>query len=218
MFVSRIVKSVRRTAGSAVERVVRLDSDRRLLLAGNVVVVTLAWLAFVLRSAGRPGWALAGALIAGAYTIVAAGSALLLLRAAQPDRRRTADADRPRADGDRWRGAECLTAQERRVVELACAGLSNRRIGDELFISVATVKSHVYRKLGLRSRWELIRRFGVPTAAVSSAPRVAGRIEAAFGTEGLAGRNEPNVGRRSLLRRRAVDEDELVGVEAAKSA
>ena len=71
------------------------------------------------------------------------------------------------------------------MVDLVCAGLSNRRIRDALFISVATVKSHiyhVYRKLGLASRWELIRRFGLPPDIV------AGRAAVTVGRTGDAQR------------------------------
>jgi two-component system nitrate/nitrite response regulator NarL len=50
-----------------------------------------------------------------------------------------------------------LTDQERRIVELIAAGLSNKVIGRELGIAEGTVKVHVkhlLRKLGLRSRVE----------------------------------------------------------------
>ena len=67
-----------------------------------------------------------------------------------------------RARGERGRpefGWEALTPAEQRVVELAADGLSNRLIAAKLFVSVATVKTHLvhsYRKLGLESRTELI--------------------------------------------------------------
>ncbi len=51
-----------------------------------------------------------------------------------------------------------LTPTERRVAELAAAGLSNREIADRVFVSVKTVEarlSRVYRKLGIRSRAQL---------------------------------------------------------------
>jgi DNA-binding CsgD family transcriptional regulator len=51
-----------------------------------------------------------------------------------------------------------LTAVERRVAKLAAAGRTNREIAATLFMSVRTVEghlSHIYRKLGLRSRTEL---------------------------------------------------------------
>ncbi|WP_218107602.1 helix-turn-helix transcriptional regulator [Micromonospora peucetia] len=48
-----------------------------------------------------------------------------------------------------------LSPREREVAELAAAGLTNREIGKELFLSPKTVEKHlsaVLRKLGLRSR------------------------------------------------------------------
>jgi DNA-binding NarL/FixJ family response regulator len=55
---------------------------------------------------------------------------------------------------------EPLTERERQVLSMACQGASARAIGARLFISERTVESHVsngYRKLGIRSRIELVR-------------------------------------------------------------
>lgn len=66
-----------------------------------------------------------------------------------------------RARGARNRpssGWESLTPTERDVVELTVQGLTNPQIGARLFISVATVKTHlrhVYAKLGVLNRTEL---------------------------------------------------------------
>ncbi|MFF1925813.1 AAA family ATPase [Streptomyces sp. NPDC058221] len=52
-----------------------------------------------------------------------------------------------------------LSKAELRVVTLASAGLSNRDIAGELFITVSTVEQHltrVYRKLGIAGRAELV--------------------------------------------------------------
>jgi DNA-binding CsgD family transcriptional regulator len=49
-------------------------------------------------------------------------------------------------------GTEALTASELRVAELAANGRTNTEIGQELFVSVKTVETHLsnaYRKLGL---------------------------------------------------------------------
>jgi ATP/maltotriose-dependent transcriptional regulator MalT len=55
-------------------------------------------------------------------------------------------------------GAQALTASERRVAELAARGLTNRGIAQELFVTTATVETHLrstFRKLDVRSRTEL---------------------------------------------------------------
>ncbi|MQY23670.1 helix-turn-helix transcriptional regulator [Nocardia macrotermitis] len=48
-----------------------------------------------------------------------------------------------------------LTSQERRIAELAAGGLTNREIGQQLYLSPRTVSTHLYRifpKLGIKSR------------------------------------------------------------------
>jgi DNA-binding CsgD family transcriptional regulator len=55
-------------------------------------------------------------------------------------------------------GVDALTASERRVAELAAAGLSNAEIAARLFITRKTTEHHlaaIYRKLGIGSRREL---------------------------------------------------------------
>ena len=66
--------------------------------------------------------------------------------------------------------AEELTSREREIASLVASGLSNREIGDRLFISRRTVDAHVnhiYAKLRISSRvqltiWERDRRPGQP--------------------------------------------------------
>jgi DNA-binding NarL/FixJ family response regulator len=51
-----------------------------------------------------------------------------------------------------------LTPQELQIAQMAAQGLSNREIGQRLYLSHRTVGSHLYRiypKLGLTSRTEL---------------------------------------------------------------
>ena len=58
----------------------------------------------------------------------------------------------------RTAGLEELTPQERETVLLASKGLTNREIGEMMFISARTVGSHLYRlfpKLGVSSRQQL---------------------------------------------------------------
>ena len=55
-------------------------------------------------------------------------------------------------------GPDSLTASERRVVDLAIQGLSNRDIAQALFVTPRTVERHLYtsyKKLGIGSRAEL---------------------------------------------------------------
>jgi DNA-binding CsgD family transcriptional regulator len=63
---------------------------------------------------------------------------------------------RPRRNGE-------LTAAERRVAGLVAAGKTNREVAAQLYVTIATVEAHltrIYRKLDVRSRSELARRFG----------------------------------------------------------
>ena len=68
-----------------------------------------------------------------------------------------------RASGERSRrrvpeAHEQLTTQELQIAQLAADGLSNREIGQQLFLSHRTVSTHLYRvfpKLGITSRAEL---------------------------------------------------------------
>jgi DNA-binding NarL/FixJ family response regulator len=51
-----------------------------------------------------------------------------------------------------------LTPQELQIAQLAAEGLSNREIGERLYLSHRTVGSHLYRlfpKLGVTSRTQL---------------------------------------------------------------
>jgi DNA-binding NarL/FixJ family response regulator len=60
---------------------------------------------------------------------------------------------------------DVLTAQELQIAQMAADGLTNREIGEKLYLSHRTVSSHLYRifpKLGITSR-----------SALSSALRVS---------------------------------------------
>jgi DNA-binding CsgD family transcriptional regulator len=68
-----------------------------------------------------------------------------------------------------------LTPQQRQIVRLASDGLTDREIGDRLFLSPRTVSSHLYRsypRLGVASRHQLrdlVARTSTPPPAHESA-------------------------------------------------
>jgi DNA-binding CsgD family transcriptional regulator len=98
---------------------------------------------------------------------VADGAALSLEEAVAWARRARGERGRPQI------GWDSLTPTERKVVELAAAGLSNPKIGERMFISAGTVKTHlahVYAKLGLSNRTEV---------AAAFAERLLGRTDTA---------------------------------------
>ncbi len=85
-------------------------------------------------------------------------------------------ADKARAELRRISGrapaSADLTETERRVAELAGQGRTNKEIAAELFMGVSTVEahlSHVYRKLGIRSRTELAGRIAIPRDEAANA-------------------------------------------------
>jgi len=80
-----------------------------------------------------------------------------------------------RASGERSRrrvpdARDQLTPQELQIAKLAAEGLSNREIGQRLYLSHRTISTHLYRvfpKLGITSRGEL-------SGALVPRPLVAG--------------------------------------------
>ncbi|MFG2987637.1 response regulator [Streptomyces sp. NPDC048258] len=96
--------------------------------------------------------------ILAAIRVIAAGDALI---APGVTRRLIAEfAGRPEAAPKRPpRPVEGITEREREVLTLVGRGLSNTEIAEDLFITVATAKSHVSRlltKLGARDRVQLV--------------------------------------------------------------
>jgi DNA-binding NarL/FixJ family response regulator len=80
---------------------------------------------------------------------------------ARQELRATGEASGPRRPDAR----DQLTAQELQIAQLAAQGLSNREIGERLFLSHRTIGSHLYHifpKLGIISRTQL--RDALPTA------------------------------------------------------
>ena len=71
-----------------------------------------------------------------------------------------ADARPARGVADEFAGRFQISPREREVIQLLNQGLGNREIAHRLFVSVATVKTHVhniYEKTGAKSRYELYR-------------------------------------------------------------
>jgi DNA-binding NarL/FixJ family response regulator len=62
--------------------------------------------------------------------------------------------------------------QTQQIVRMAAAGLTNREIGERLYLSHRTVASHLYRafpKIGVTSRNQLRDVVGTPNSATSDA-------------------------------------------------
>jgi DNA-binding NarL/FixJ family response regulator len=102
--------------------------------------------------AGAAGYVLKqirGTDLVGAVRTIAAGQSLLDPEAASRVMRRMRD---QAARADPLAG---LTSQERRILELIGEGLTNRQIGDRLFLAEKTVKNYVsalFAKLGMQRR------------------------------------------------------------------
>ncbi len=82
---------------------------------------------------------------------------------AHAELRATGERVPPRARDER----EQLTPQELQIATLVAQGLTNREIGAQIFLSPKTVEyhlTHVYRKLDIHSRVELIRQFAADRA------------------------------------------------------
>lgn len=80
-----------------------------------------------------------------------------------------------RIDAEPSIGTDPLTAREKQVLELIAEGLSNRQIGERLFISVKTVSVHVsavLRKLGVSTRTEAALLQKNPSHSASGQPAV----------------------------------------------
>jgi two-component system, NarL family, nitrate/nitrite response regulator NarL len=70
---------------------------------------------------------------------------------------------RPSVVSDNVEQLTALTERQRQVVTLACQGFRNREIAETLGVAEGTVKIHlnaIYEKLEVRSRTDLIVRFG----------------------------------------------------------
>jgi DNA-binding NarL/FixJ family response regulator len=83
--------------------------------------------------------------------------------------RATGETSRPRTPEAR----DQLSPQELQIVQMAAEGLSNREIGQRLYLSHRTISSHLYRvfpKLGVTSRTELLHVLDRTIAEPATAP------------------------------------------------
>jgi DNA-binding NarL/FixJ family response regulator len=141
-----------------------LEATRRILAAdraARVLILTtfdLDEYVYEALRAGASGFVLkddpAEQLIAAVRT-VAAGDALLSPAVTKQVIKQFLRVPRPEPP----RELEELTAREREILRLIADGLSNAEIGDQLFISETTVKTHVthiFQKLGLRDRVQAV--------------------------------------------------------------
>jgi DNA-binding NarL/FixJ family response regulator len=105
--------------------------------------------AFMAGAAGYVLKQIRGSDLVGAVRTVAAGGSLLDARTA------TAVLARARAQAERADPLHDLTAREREILDLIGEGLTNRQIGERLFLAEKTVKNYVSNllaKLGLERR------------------------------------------------------------------
>ena len=146
----------------ATRRIVRADPDVRVLA---LTTFDLDEYAFGALGAGASGFLLKDvppAELTAAIRTVAAGDAVVSPRVT----RRLLDEYAPalagpsqRESGDAAAALALLTDREHEVLVALAEGLSNAEIADRLFVSEATVKSHVGRilgKLGLRDRLQAV--------------------------------------------------------------
>jgi DNA-binding NarL/FixJ family response regulator len=144
-----------------------VEATRRIVAAGSpariVILTTYDADEYVFEAlrAGASGFLLkdiAPAQLVDAIRVVARGEALL----APTVTRRLLDhfADRlPQAAGSRPGALESLTERETEVLGLLATGLSNLELAERLFLTEATVKTHVssiLRKLDLRDRVQAV--------------------------------------------------------------
>jgi DNA-binding NarL/FixJ family response regulator len=143
-----------------------IEATRRLMAAGErarVLVLTtfdLDEYVYEAVKAGASGFLLKDAppgQLVEAVRAVAAGEVLL----APAITRRLVErfVRMPQPGAPRWEGFDRLTEREADVLRLVARGLSNREIAEEIFLSEATVKTHITRilaKLGLRDRVQAV--------------------------------------------------------------
>jgi len=158
-----ILMDVRMPRMDGIEATERIVADREVGDGPRVLILTtfdLDEYVFAGLRAGASGFLLKDVSpedLVRAVRVVAEGDALLspsVTRRLIEEFART-----PGAPGSSSPELDALTEREREVLELIGRGLSNREIGDQLVVSMATVKTHVNRlfmKLSLRDRAQAV--------------------------------------------------------------
>jgi DNA-binding CsgD family transcriptional regulator len=91
--------------------------------------------------------------------------------------------------GEGWDGVEGLSPREMQVARAVAEGATNREVAARLFLSEKTVEHHlgnIFRKLGLRSRTQLVAR--IVGSSVHLTADAAGTHASDPGSEAAAGR------------------------------
>jgi ATP/maltotriose-dependent transcriptional regulator MalT len=86
--------------------------------------------------------------------------ATLNIELEQPAERQKMSIDRDNLNGNL---VTPLSERELEVLDLICDGKTNKVIGEELFVSINTIKSHVlriYEKLDVNNRTQALKRVG----------------------------------------------------------
>jgi DNA-binding CsgD family transcriptional regulator len=105
----------------------------------------------------------------GAHALAARAREELLAAGARPRR-------------ERLSGVEALTASERRVAQMAAAGMTNREIAQALFVTIKAIAyhlTHVYEKLNITGRAQLVGALGDITSATQVSVRQTNSLERA---------------------------------------
>jgi ligand-binding sensor domain-containing protein/DNA-binding CsgD family transcriptional regulator len=117
----------------------------------------------------RPFWRTWGFLLA-VVALLASGAAL----AVRARRKAGSALQHLGEDLEGVLGSYGLTVREEEILRFILRGAGNKDIGERLFISSSTVRNHIsniYRKLGVRSRLELIRRISGDAREARKAPK-----------------------------------------------
>jgi DNA-binding NarL/FixJ family response regulator len=148
------VRMPRLDGSEATRRILAERSRTRVIVLTTLDLDEYVYAALKKGASGFPLKDLRGDQLIGAIRTAAAGDALLAPAVIRRLIERSCGQPPP-ANGLPEQRAE-LTARELEVLKLVAPGLSNRQIGESLFVSEATVKTHAHAKLSLRDRVQAV--------------------------------------------------------------